>query len=292
VFEFWIHLGIRVFRVDNPHTKALPFWEWCLNALRTNYPDTLFLAEAFTRPHVMYALAKRGFTQSYTYFTWRNSKLELQTYLEELTRPPVSEFFQPNFWPNTPDILHKTLQEGGRPAFMARLILAATLTSSYGIYGPAYELAENTPARSPNGNIESEEYLGSEKYEIRQRNRNAPDSLVPLITKLNRIRRAHHALQSNASLHFHSIDNPQLICYSKTTPGFDNTILVVVNLDPFNEQTGWTNLDLDQIGRSANENFLVDDLLNGVQYSWRDRNYVALQPGVQPAHVFRVSRIQ
>jgi len=292
VFEFWIHRGVRVFRVDNPHTKALPFWEWCLGALRASYPDTIFLAEAFTRPHVMYALAKRGFTQSYTYFTWRNSKIELQSYLEELTRPPVSEFFQPNFWPNTPDILHKTLQEGGRPAFMYRLILAATLSSSYGIYGPAYELAENAPAAPPTGKIESEEYLSSEKYEIRQRDRNAPDSLVPLITQLNRIRHANRALQSNASLHFHSIDNPQLICYSKATPGFDNTILVVVNLDSFNEQTGWTNLDLDAIGCSADESFLVDDLLNGVQYTWRVRNYVALRPGVQPAHIFRVNRIQ
>ncbi|MGB6727779.1 MAG: alpha-1,4-glucan--maltose-1-phosphate maltosyltransferase [Terracidiphilus sp.] len=292
VFEFWIHRGVRVFRVDNPHTKALPFWEWCLNALHSNYPDTIFLAEAFTRPHVMYGLAKRGFTQSYTYFTWRNSKPELQSYLEELTRPPVSEFFQPNFWPNTPDILHKTLQEGGRPAFMHRLILAATLSSSYGIYGPAYELAENAPARPPNGRTESEEYLDSEKYEIRQRNRNTPDSLVPLITSLNRIRHANRALQSNASLHFHSVDNPQLICYSKTTPGFDNTILVVVNLDAFNEQTGWTSLDLDQLGCSPNSSFLVDDLLNGVQYTWRDHNYVALRPGVQPAHIFRLSRIQ
>jgi starch synthase (maltosyl-transferring) len=292
VFEFWIHLGVSVFRVDNPHTKALPFWDWCLNSLRAHYPDTIFLAEAFTRPHVMYGLAKRGFTQSYTYFTWRNSKSELQSYLEELTRPPVSEFFQPNFWPNTPDILHKTLQEGGRPAFMYRLILAATLSSSYGIYGPAYELAENAPAGPPNGRTESEEYLDSEKYEIRQRNRNAPDSLVPLITSLNRIRHANRALQSNASLHFHPVDNPQLICYSKATPGFDNTILVVVNLDSFNEQSGWTNLDLDQIGCSPNSNFMVDDLLNGVQYTWRDRNFVALRPGVQPAHIFRVSRIQ
>jgi starch synthase (maltosyl-transferring) len=292
VFEFWIQRGVRVFRVDNPHTKALPFWEWCLNTLRGSYPDTIFLAEAFTRPHVMYALAKRGFTQSYTYFTWRNSKPELQTYLTELTRPPVSEFFQPNLWPNTPDILHKTLQEGGRPAFMYRLILAATLSSSYGIYGPAYELAENAPARSPNGSAESEEYLDSEKYEIRQRNRSAADSLVPLIAKLNRIRQSNRALQSNASLHFHPVDNPQLICYSKSTPGFDNTIVTVVNLDSFNEQTGWTNLDLGQIGISADESFLVEDLLNEAQYTWRDRNYVALRPGVQPAHIFRVSRIQ
>ncbi len=292
VFDFWIHRGVRVFRVDNPHTKALPFWDWCLNNLRENYPDTIFLAEAFTRPHVMYGLAKRGFTQSYTYFTWRNSKPELQSYLNELTRPPVSDFFRPNFWPNTPDILHKTLQQGGRPAFMLRLILAATLSSSYGIYGPAYELAENAPTESPAGRTESEEYLNSEKYEIRQRSRNAPDSLVPLITSLNRIRHANRALQSNVSLHFHSVDNPQLICYSKSTAGFDNTILVVVNLDSFNEQTGWTNVDLDRIGCSANGSFLVDDLLNGVQYTWRERNYVALRPGVQPAHIFRVSRIQ
>ncbi|MGB7743084.1 MAG: alpha-1,4-glucan--maltose-1-phosphate maltosyltransferase [Terracidiphilus sp.] len=292
VFEFWIHRGVRVFRVDNPHTKALPFWEWCLSSLRASYPDTIFLAEAFTRPRVMYGLAKRGFTQSYTYFTWRNSKFELQSYLEELTQPPVSEFFQPNFWPNTPDILHKTLQEGGRPAFMHRLILAATLSSSYGIYGPAYELGENASAAPPAGKTESEEYLDSEKYEIRQRDRNAPDSLVPLITNLNRIRHANRALQSNVSLHFHSIDNPQLICYSKATPGFDNTILVVVNLDSFNEQTGWTNLDLEKIGCSASESFLVDDLLNGDKYTWSGHNYVALRPGVQPAHIFRVSRIQ
>lgn len=292
VFDFWVHRGVRVFRVDNPHTKALPFWEWCLSALRTNYPDVIFLAEAFTRPQVMYALAKRGFTQSYTYFTWRNSKVELQSYMEELTKPPVSEFFQPNFWPNTPDILHKTLQESGRSAFIHRLILAATLSSSYGIYGPAYELAENAPAPPPAGRTESEEYRDSEKYEIRQRSRNAPDSLVPLITNLNRIRHANRALQSNASLHFHSVDNPQLICYSKATPGFDNTILVVVNLDSFNEQSGWTHLDLGQIGCSGNESFLVEDLLNGAQYTWSERNYVALRPGVQPAHIFRVSRIQ
>jgi len=292
VFEFWIVRGVRAFRVDNPHTKALPFWQWCLGELHNKYPDTIFLAEAFTRPHLMYALAKRGFTQSYTYFTWRNTKAELQSYLEEITRPPVSEFFQPSFWPNTPDILHKTLQEGGRPAFMYRVILAATLISSYGIYGPAYELAENTPAAPPDGKADSEEYLHSEKYEIRQRNRNAPDSLVPLITNLNRIRRENRALQANASLHFHAVDNPQLICYSKATPDFENTILVVVSLDSFNDQTGWTSLDLEKLGCSAGESFVVDDLLNGVQYVWRDRNYVALRPGIQPAHIFRVSRMQ
>ena len=292
VFEFWIEHGVRVFRVDNPHTKAFPFWEWCLSTLKSKYPDAIFLAEAFTRPYLMFALAKRGFTQSYTYFTWRNSKVELQGYLEELTRPPISEFFQPNFWPNTPDILHRTLQEGGRPAFLYRIILAATLSSSYGIYGPAYELAENAPVIPPDGQGQSEEYLESEKYQIRQRDRNAPGSLVPLITALNRIRQANQALHSNDSLHFHAIDNPHLICYSKSTPGFENTILVVVNLDSFNEQTGWTNLGLDRLGIGGNESFLVEDLLNGASYAWKDRNYVALRPGVQPAHIFRVSRLQ
>jgi starch synthase (maltosyl-transferring) len=291
VFEFWIERGVRVFRVDNPHTKALPFWEWCLGKLNSDYPDVIFLAEAFTRPHVMYGLAKRGFTQSYTYFTWRNSKTELESYLEEITRPPISEFFRPNFWPNTPDILHKTLQVGGRSAFMQRVILAATLSSNYGIYGPAFELAENAPAHPAPGKTESEEYLDSEKYEIRQRDRNAPGSLVPLITALNRIRRGNPALHSNSSLRFHTIDNPDLICYSKSTEGFENTILVAVNLDAFNEQAGWTNLDLGQLGVGAQQSFVVEDLLTGTRYTWRDRrNYVALRPGVQPAHIFRIAR--
>ena len=289
VFEFWIERGVHVFRVDNPHTKALPFWEWCLGALRDKYPDTIFLAEAFTRPHVMYSLAKAGFTQSYTYFTWRTTRPELQTYLEEITRPPVSDFFQPNFWPNTPDILHKSLQDGGRPAFMQRLILAATLTANYGIYGPAYELGENTPAKPAPGKTESEEYMDSEKYEIRQRDRNAPGTLVPLITRLNQIRRANPALQTNQSLYFHPADNPNILCYSKSTPDFKNTILVAVNLDPFNEQAGWIDLDLRQLGIPYNEYFVVEDLLTGISYTWHDRsNYVALRPEVQPAHVFRV----
>jgi starch synthase (maltosyl-transferring) len=184
------------------------------------------------------------------------------------------------------------LQEGGRAAFMHRVILAATLSASYGIYGPAYELQENAAAEPPEGKTESEEYLNSEKYEIRQRDRNQPGSLAPLIGQLNRIRRENRALQANASLHFHSIDNPQLICYSKATPDFSNAIVVVVNLDSWNEQSGWTTLDLDKIGCSAHESFVVDDLLSGAQYVWRDRNYVALRPGVQPAHILRVSRVQ
>jgi starch synthase (maltosyl-transferring) len=299
VFEFWIKRGVKVFRVDNPHTKALPFWEWCITTIREDHPDVLFLAEAFTRPHVMYSLAKAGFTQSYTYFTWRTTKLELQTYLEEITRPPVSDFFQPNFWPNTPDILHKQLQEGGRPAFMQRLILAATLTANYGIYGPAYELGENAPAKPAAGKTESEEYLDSEKYQIKQRDRNAPGSLVPLITNLNNIRRANPALRSNDSLVFHPVDNPSIMCYSKSAHdemklaqnGGDNIILVAINLDPVNEQAGWVDLDLKELGIPHGTSFVVEDLLTGVSYTWHDRsNYVALRPAVQPAHVFRVTR--
>ena len=203
VFQFWIDRGVRVFRVDNPHTKAFAFWEWCIADLHTESPDVIFLAEAFTRPHVMYSLAKGGFSQSYTYFTWRTEKSELQAYFEEITKPPVSDFFTPNVWPNTPDILHASLQNGGRPAFMQRIILATTLAASYGIYGPAFELCENVPVRPG-----SEEYLNSEKYQIRHWDRSAPHSIAPLIARLNQIRRTNPALQSDLSLHFHRSRQP------------------------------------------------------------------------------------
>jgi starch synthase (maltosyl-transferring) len=290
VFEFWIRRGVNVFRVDNPHTKAMPFWEWCLTELRSKYPETIFLAEAFTRPHVMYWLAKAGYTQSYTYFTWRNTKSELQSYLEEITRPPTSDFFQPNFWPNTPDILHKSLQDGGKPAFLSRLVLAATLTANYGIYGPAYELCENVPAKPAPGRTESEEYLMSEKYEIRQRHRHTPGSLVPFISTINQIRRSNRALQSNDTLLFHSIDNTNMIAYSKTTRDLKNIILVVVNLDPVDQQYGWVDLDLRQLGLGPSDSFVVEDLLDGSNYIWQgQRNYVALTPETKPAHIFRIS---
>jgi starch synthase (maltosyl-transferring) len=312
VFQFWIARGVRVFRVDNPHTKALAFWEWCINDLHTLSPDVIFLAEAFTRPHIMYSLAKGGYTQSYTYFTWRTGKDELQAYFEEITRPPVSDFFTPNVWPNTPDILHASLQTGGRPAFMQRIILATTLAASYGIYGPAYELGENVPAKPG-----SEEYLNSEKYQIRHWDRSAPHSIAPLITKLNQIRRTNPALQSDTSLSFHHVDNPQIICYSKSAPaaptdapadnapldvskadtlvlpaaGQPSVILVAVNLDPLNEQGGWIDLDLKRLGIGHDEFFDVEDLLTGSHYQWHDRsNYVALRPTVMPAHIFRVTR--
>jgi starch synthase (maltosyl-transferring) len=291
VFQFWIDRGVRVFRVDNPHTKALPFWEWCITELHKKSPDVIFLAEAFTRPHIMYSLAKGGFTQSYTYFTWRTAKAELQAYFEEITKPPVSEFFTPNVWPNTPDILHASLQNGGRPAFMQRIILATTLAASYGIYGPAFELGENLPVKQG-----SEEYLNSEKYQIRNWDRSAPHSIAPLVTKLNQIRRTNPALQSDWSLHFHHVDNPQILCYSKSAPGVErgaaNVILVAINLDPLNEQAGWIDLDLKHLGIRHDEYFDVEDLLTGTHYRWHDRsNYVALRPQVMPAHVFRVSGI-
>jgi starch synthase (maltosyl-transferring) len=284
VFTYWIRRDVRIFRVDNPHTKALPFWEWCIAEIHKKYPDVIFLAEAFTRPHIMYSLAKAGFTQSYTYFTWRNTKDELQEYFEEISRPPISDFFHPNLWPNTPDILHAALQTGGRPAFMQRIILAATLGANYGIYGPAFELCENTPAKQG-----SEEYLNSEKYEIRQWDRAASHSLAPLITQINEIRRNNPALHSDASLHFHPVDNPNIVCYSKSRG--DNRILIAINLDPTQEQAGWIDLDLKQLAIPHNENFEIEDLLSGVHYSWRDRsNYVALRPDVMPAHIFRLIR--
>jgi starch synthase (maltosyl-transferring) len=228
----------------------------------------------------MYSLAKAGFTQSYTYFTWRNTKDELEQYFEEITKPPVADFFRPNLWPNTPDILHATLQNGGRPAFMQRLILAATLGANYGIYGPAFDLGENVPAKPG-----SEEYLNSEKYEIRHWDRSASTSLAPLITKVNQIRRNNPALQSDGSLHFHHVDNPNIICYSKSSGS--NRILVAINLDPDQEQAGWIDLDLKRLAIPHNANFEIEDLLTGARYQWHDRsNYVALRPDVMPAHIF------
>ena len=289
VFAFWVGHGVRVFRVDNPHTKALPFWEWCITEIHKTHPEVLFLAEAFTRPHVMYSLAKGGFTQSYTYFTWRTEKAELQAYFEEITKPPVTDFFHPNLWPNTPDILHESLQTGGRPAFMQRLILAATLGANYGIYGPAYELCEGRPAKPSAGKTGSEEYLDSEKYQLRQWDRSDSRSLAPLITRINRIRRENIALQSDGSLHFHPVDNPQLMCYSKRSG--DHVILVAINLDPRGEQSGWIELDVKELGLGSDpaQPFEVEDLLTGTTYTWKGRsNYVALRPEVMPAHVFRV----
>ena len=286
VFDFWIAQGVTIFRVDNPHTKPFPFWEWLIGEIKAEHPGVIFLAEAFTRPKVMYRLAKLGFTQSYTYFAWRNTCAELESYFRELTRTDVREYFRPNLWPNTPDILTEYLQTGGRPAFVARLVLAATLGASYGIYGPAFELCERTP-REPG----SEEYLNSEKYEIRDWALDAPQGLQSLIARVNRIRHDNAALQANGSLRFHPVDNDQLICYSKHSDDGANTIVVVVNLDPHHTQAGVVDLQLDPLGIDSEQPYQVHDLLSDARYTWHGGpNYVELDPNVVPAHVFRVRR--
>ncbi|HWD09774.1 MAG TPA: alpha-1,4-glucan--maltose-1-phosphate maltosyltransferase [Actinomycetota bacterium] len=312
VLTFWIDHGIRIFRVDNPHTKAFAFWEWVIGEVKAAHPEVLFLAEAFTRPKVMYRLAKLGFTQSYTYFTWRTSKTELTEYFTELATPPVSDFFQPNLWPNTPDILAMQLQDGGRPGFIARLVLAATLGSSYGIYGPTFELGENTPAA-----LASEEYLNSEKYEIRSWDLTRTDSLSELIAQVNRARRQNPALQVGAPPLFQLTDNPELIAYAKSTAvrstpttstattrvspptqvaGIEpageppNIVLTVVNLDPRNVQSGWLTLDLVELGIPDATPYVVEDLLTGSRFSWTgSTNFIRLDPATLPAHILSVT---
>jgi starch synthase (maltosyl-transferring) len=284
VLLFWCEQGVRIFRVDNPHTKAFNFWEWVIAEIKKDYPETIFLAEAFTRPKVMYRLAKLGFTQSYTYFTWRNTKAELTAYFTELTRTDVIEFFRPNLWPNTPDILPEYLQAGGRAAFMSRLILAATLGANYGIYGPAFELCVNTP-REPG----SEEYLDSEKYQIKQWNSESPDSLRGLIARVNQIRAANPALQKDRSLRFYTVDNDEIICFAKHTEDHNNIIVVAVNLDPHHTQSGWVDLPLAELGLDPTKPFQMHDLLTDARYLWNGpRNYLSLNPASVPAHVFRV----
>jgi len=283
---YWIEQGVRIFRVDNPHTKPFAFWEWLIGDIRRDYPDVLFLAEAFTRPKIMYRLAKLGFTHSYTYFAWRNSKWELTEYLKELTTTQVREFFRPHFWPNTPDILTNELQTGGRPAFMSRLVLAATLSANYGIYGPPFELMENR-ALVPG----KEEYLNAEKYEIRHWDIERPDSLREFIARVNHARREHPALQRDDTLHFHGTDSDQLLAYSKSTPDLSDTVLVVVNLDPVNTRIGWTDLALAELGLAPWQTYYVRDLLTGSEYQWQGaRNYIELNPSKIPAHIFHIRR--
>ncbi|QNI34313.1 DUF3416 domain-containing protein [Alloacidobacterium dinghuense] len=286
VFVFWIEQGVRIFRVDNPHTKAFLFWEWAIAEIKRDHEDVLFLAEAFTRPRVMERLAKLGFSQSYTYFTWRNTKPEITEYLEQLMRTEIKEYFRPNFWPNTPDILPESLQIDGKAAFVSRLVLAGTLGTNYGIYGPAFELLENVPAK-PGG----EEYLNSEKYELKQWDIVAQRSLTAVIRLVNQARRENAALQMNHELFFHTTDNPYLICYSKRSAEGDNTVLVVVNLDPFHVQAGWVELDLNRLGLNPREPFQLHDQLADKRYLWQgSRNYVELSPFEIPAHVMRVMR--
>lgn len=286
VFLFWIEQGVRIFRVDNPHTKPFAMWEWLIDSVTREHPDVIFLSEAFTRPKIMHRLSKLGFTQSYTYFAWRNTKHELTEYFTELTKSASREYFRPNAWPNTPDILTEFLQVGGRGAFMLRVALAATLAASYGIYGPAYELLEHRPREHG-----SEEYLNSEKYQIRAWDLGRADSLCEFIGLLNRIRLQNVALQSDWSLRFHHVDNGSLICYSKATPDLSNVIVVVANLDPHHVQAGWVELGLQSLGLTRETPYQMHDLITGARYVWHgSRNFVQLEPRTCPVHVFRVRR--
>ncbi|MCA9737232.1 MAG: DUF3416 domain-containing protein, partial [Gemmatimonadetes bacterium] len=288
VFLFWVEQGVRVFRVDNPHTKPFPFWEWCIAQVREQSPDVLFLSEAFTRPKVMHTLAKLGFSQSYTYFAWRNSAAELQAYMEELTTPPTCHYFRPAFWPNTPDILTEYLQTGGRGAYTVRLVLAGTLASTYGIYGPAFELLEHRP-REP----ESEEYLDSEKYQVRDWDLERPESLRELVRLLNRIRHENPALQSNERLLFHDTDDEHVLAFSKRTPDGSNRILVVVNVDPHHAHAAHVDLRPDAFGLDADTRYRAHDLLGGGRFQWpAERAWVHLDPAGLPAHIFRLKPYQ
>jgi starch synthase (maltosyl-transferring) len=286
VFDYWIAQGVTLFRVDNPHTKAFPFWEWLITAIKSAHPQVLFLAEAFTRPKIMYRLAKLGFSQSYTYFPWRNAKWEFTQYLSELTQPPVVDFFRPNQWPNTPDILTEFLQIGGRQVFSIRFLLAATLGANYGIYGPAFELMEHVPVRRG-----SEEYLDSEKYQVRHWDLDNPDSLRPLIARVNQIRNEHEALQNDRSLRFHSIENDQLIAYTKESADRSDLILAIVNLDPHHTQSSFVTLPLDELEIPSDRGYEAEDLLTGDRYLWHGpRNYIELNPSKQPGHILKIHR--
>jgi len=288
IFDFWIGHGVRIFRVDNPHTKPPCFWEWILNDITSKHPDVLFLAEAFTRPPMMKTLAKLGFTQSYTYFTWREDKKGLRDYLEELTQSEMKDYYHPNFFVNTPDILPTILVRGGRPAFKMRTVLAATLSPSYGIYS-GFELCENE-AMDHHAIPGEYEYGNSEKYEIRVRDWNAPGNIVEFIARMNGVRKENPALQELANLKFLDSDNDRILCYAKATADFSNVILVAVNLDPHNVQESTVLVPSEAIGLRPGESYDVQDLLTGARYSWSARNYVRLDPNVQPAHVFRVER--
>lgn len=286
IVEFWVAQGVALFRVDNPHTKPFPFWEWLIGEIKRDHPEVLFLAEAFTRPKVMHRLAKLGFSQSYTYFTWRNTKKELIAYFTELTQSESREYFRPNCWPNTPDILPAYLQFGGRPAFMTRLVLAATLCSNYGIYGPAFELTERKPLTA-----DSEEYKDSEKYQLRQWDLAHPDSLSEFIARVNRIRNENPALQNDWNLQFLTVDNDQLLCYGKRTEDLSNIVIVLVCLDPHHQQSGWVELDLVQLDLPDDTPYQMHDLLSGARYLWQGpRNFVMLDPKVTTAHIFQLRR--
>lgn len=286
IVDYWIEQGVTVFRVDNPHTKPFPFWEWLISDIKDRHPEVIFLSEAFTRPRVLENLAKLGFTQSYNYFAWRNTRWELTEYLTDLTQTELVEYLRPALWPNTPDILPEYLQFGGRPAFISRLVLAATLGATYGIYGPAFEHMDNEPLEAGR-----EEYLNSEKYQISEWDLDRPGSLRNVITIVNRIRHDNPALHSNTSLTFHPTDNDQLIAYSKRADDNGNIILTVVNLDPHYTQAGWVELPLEEWDLEPDQPYQVHDLLGQGRYIWHGRrNYLELNPHSMPAHIFKVRR--
>lgn len=284
VIAFWCKLGVRIFRVDNPHTKPVSFWEWTIAELRKDYPDAIFLSEAFTRPKMMQTLAKIGYTQSYTYFTWRNSKYELTEYLTELTQTEMKDYFRANFFVNTPDILPTYLQNSGRPGFMIRAALAATLSPVYGIYS-GFELCENAPVPG------KEEYIDSEKYQFKGRDWNAPGNIKEYVTKLNAIRRDNRALHQYANLRFHLAENDNVLFFSKTTAAKDNLLLFAITVDPYNPQTAFVHVPLADFEIGPSETYQVEDLLTGERFSWTgERNFVSLNPHTRPAHIFRVRR--
>ncbi|MFH1061366.1 MAG: alpha-1,4-glucan--maltose-1-phosphate maltosyltransferase [Candidatus Omnitrophota bacterium] len=285
IITFWLEQGVRIFRVDNPHTKPFIFWDWIIAEIKKDYPETIFLSEAFTRPNIMYRLAKAGFSQSYTYFTWRNTKQEFIEYMKELTQTEVGEYFRPNFWPNTPDILPEHLQTGGRPGFILRAVLAATLSSNYGIYGPAFELcvSEAIPQK--------EEYLRSEKYEIKKWDWNKPGNIKDVLVRLNQIRKKNPALQTTRNIRFCEINNDRLLSYFKATSDYSNIILVIVNLDPHHTQSGFLQIPVDEFGIDKQQEYLAHDLLSGDKYLWKGSvNYIELDPQRSPAHIIQIKR--
>lgn len=286
VIDYWIEAGVRVFRIDNPHTKAFGFWQWMIGEVRKKNPEIIFLAEAFTRPRVMERLAKAGFNQSYTYFTWRNTKQEIEQYMTELTQTEMRYYFRPNFWPNTPDILPPALIKGGDNAHVMRLILAATLSSNYGLYGPVYEFGINAPHGA------KEEYVDNEKYEIKHWDWTQYTRIGEIITRVNRIRKENAALQTTWNITFAGTSNDQIICYLKTDVDTNNNLLMVVNLDVFNTQGAHVKVPLDKLNIGYNEHYQVTDLLGGGKYQWTgDLNYVELNPYQMPAHIFKIEKL-
>ncbi|MBA3312852.1 MAG: alpha-1,4-glucan--maltose-1-phosphate maltosyltransferase [Planctomycetota bacterium] len=286
VVMFWADRGVKVFRVDNPHTKPFRFWEWLIANVQKTHPDAIFLSEAFTRPKVMKYLAKSGFTQSYTYFTWRNTKWEIEDYFTELNQTSVREYMRPNLFANTPDILPEYLQTGDEAGFRIRYILAATLGATYGIYGPTYENFERAPIKAG-----AEEYLDSEKYQLRHWDWDRPNVFRELIALVNGIRKENPALQFDHRLRFYPTDNERIVCYGKTTPGYSNIIVTVVNVDPYHPQSGHIKLPLHVFGLNVDDAYQVQDLLTGAHFLWHgESNFVSLDPRGVPAHVLRLRK--